>query len=288
VTDDLPRRSFPLVVPPPGGFEDAVRRGRRRRRKQTGSSSALVLSVVAALTWSVAGHDGGGGTNRLSPANDDPRVTQTEQVPGGPAATTPPHSPRPTDSGSAPRSGQAAGSPSPVVHGSAPAVSASPTVRHQVERPPGGGVTTRPYAARPTITRTEDQALSCIPGQGEDWCAIATGTQVGTDYHLEYAVCRAVTAGAITLHFRRHQEADFVATDLDHADQVWTYSKGQPIGTPAPDVTFDAGECVLWAVDWDGYDDYHRTPVEADYTVTARLLSEESMPTATSPSFHHE
>ncbi len=273
----LPRRSYPLVVPPPGGFEEAVHRGRRLRRRRTGSGSALALMLVGALAYSMLG--GRGGTNGLDPVNQPP-VSERTDLPG-PSATpsTPRSSPDNARSGdgSTTASGPRGGNP---VTSATPDTSVVPPVRDP-------GDPTRPYAKRQPIGPAEDLGpntdTNCLISSTStaSWCATTTVTDPNPEnenYVLRYTLCRNVNAGAITLHFHRKQQVDWVATDLTHSDTVWTYSAGQPVVTADDTLRFDAGYCMSWTVEWNGYDDYGDTPQKGTYRLTARALSVESVP----------
>lgn len=279
---ELPRRTYPLVVPPPGGFEDAVRRGRGRRRKQTGGSSALALVLVGALAYSVVGHGGAGGAH-LGPAQQ-PRVDRTQPVASGDA-----QSPSAAPSATAT---QAPGGPStpsadpghgPAVPPSIPPVAATQTPGPS--RQPRGGSTDRPYAARAPITHGNPSTASetsCVPAQADNWCttARATAQNGGVTYLLEVAVCHSAVTNPSELHFATNREADFRVVDDAHNDTVWTHSKGQPTFAQRHTVSFNSGDCIVWQTVWDGNDDYGDTPPMGQYTLHASMTADESLPEA--------
>jgi hypothetical protein len=281
------------VVAPPGGFEDAVRRGRRRRRKQTGGSSALALVLAGVLAFSVAGQ-GGDGTDRLRPA-DDPGNERIVPLPGPVPSTEPtPHATPTRGPGDRPR-GQALPTARQPVAPPPSATVPSPTRAAPEQKPPAPPSPGRKFAKRNGIEQGEPSTntdLTCLEESaqpGDDWCAVARGMQEGDMYRLEYALCRPVeTAAAGTLSLRREPKVEFVAVDEDHDDPVWTYTRGQRVVAIDETVTIGPGQCVVWWTLWDGYDDYGLHPPAGDYTVTARLLSEETVPAATSPTFVHE
>jgi hypothetical protein len=282
VTDDLPRRAFPLVVAPPGGFEDAVRRGRRRRRKQTGGSSALALVLVGALAWSIVGRDGG--TSSLNPTRPGPPVSHTTTGPGGP---TPSATASPTASAGTPAGSRPGSSASGTGRGGVPAGTPAPGVSTQpnVPNPTGhGGGHPRAYARRGPITASPPSTateLNCLPAQNETWCttARATAQNGGKDgYLFELAVCRSVadtTATALT--FALAEEADFAAIDTAHNDTVWTWSAGQHVARKSHSVTFAQGDCIVWSTVWNGDDDLGDTPPPGQYTLHATSLANQNL-----------
>jgi hypothetical protein len=286
---DLPRRSYPLVVAPPGGFEDAVRRGRKRRRKQTGGSSAAALMLVGALAYSVVGHPGGG-SDRLDQTHQ-PRIGQTDPLPyGGTSTPAPFSSSTPMDGHvTLPNSGDS-GRGATTQAGTGTAPTAVPRASHSAAHPPR--VKGRAYWPRPEVHFVASQTnldANCLPAQDQEWCTTANGTPNGTYYHLTFSVCRsAVTGSDGVLNAHRKVPVDFQVLDVAHNDKVWTYSLGQAVVAQANNATVNAGECVQWWVDWDGYDDYGFTPPAGTYTVTGTLYSDEHLDPATSPGFQHD
>ncbi|HEU0130082.1 MAG TPA: hypothetical protein VFQ85_03720 [Mycobacteriales bacterium] len=291
---DLPRRSYPLVVPPPGGFEDAVRRGRRRRRKQTGGSSALALVLVAALGYGVVSHQGTG-TDTVRPANDPPVVND-----GGAPRTTNRTTPTPSvtpaaghgtgtttgSTGRTPTSGRSSGSASgSTLPPTGPVGALVPT------RPPVRVGSSPRYASRVPVTRDPESATdaNCLSAQTEDWCTYVSVTPPagpGQKYMIDLTLCRSVGAGAKTIDLDRHPDVDFAAVDVAHNDTVWTYSAGQPVVHDGETVTIDPGYCVYWHTRWDGYDDFGYTPAAGTYRLSARILTSEPLPLATTDFTH--
>jgi hypothetical protein len=274
-------------VAPPGGFEDAVRRGRRRRRKQTGGSSALVLVLVGMLAYSVIGGDTG--ADRLDPT-DQGRIDHVQPAPDGTASPDPVASVTPTGTaplggntpvtGSGPRTGALPGATTSVpTYG--PVVPSSRPTTAQVRR----------YAARARIRRGDPDTntdLDCAPTPGEDWCAKATGVRAAgqTYYELRYVLCRSIaasTSGRLT--FQREQEVDFAAIDQTNDDTVWTWSAGQPVVPRSSTLDIAPGYCVIWTVNWNGYDDFGYTPYFGPDTVIARPITREALPSAESAEF---
>lgn len=299
---DVPRRSYPLVVPPPGGFEDAVRRGRRiRRRKAAGGTTGAALALVGALVYSSL--TSGPATTGLEQTHNPPLVERTGE-PGpvwtpSPEETATPAGPRPSGASGGPASPAAPGPGSGRGDEPAQADPPEPTPARPTRTPPSPG---EPYEKRGDITE-HDQQLSgyteCLPGDGRAWCAYATVrktlTSAGTRYELVYALCRAVDANPGFVTFDRTMEADYAATDQRGTsdpgddDTVWTYSKGQPV-VPATDQTrIDPGYCVEWTTVWDGNDDFGYFPPKGTYTLTARSTgrSDSPLPTDTA-TFEHE
>lgn len=261
---ELPRRSYPLVVPPPGGFEDAVHRGRKIRRRRTSGGTGAAMVVAAALTWTFVGH--GGGTSSL----------KTTHQPPAPSV----------------RAAEASAHPSPTATPSAPAASTGTTLGNggtgpghyaSSPLPSTGGVPTVPstgagpqYAKRGVITPSApypDTQPDCLSSTA-DWCPYATATPNGDGtYTFVYALCRNVNSGSGHLTFDRTQQADFAAVDTDHNDTVWTYSAGQPVVRADTDVPITGGYCMSWTVVWDGYDDFSHTPPAGGYELKARSLA---------------
>jgi hypothetical protein len=96
-------------------------------------------------------------------------------------------------------------------------------------------------------------------------------------YTLFFVVCRGVGAGDGELTFDRKQQVDFSAVEDATDDAVWTYSAGQPVVSKPETVAVPAGQCVLWHTDWDGYDDFGRTPAPGQYTLHARSLGDDAL-----------
>lgn len=279
---DLPRKAYPLVVPPPGGFEDAVKRGRRHRRNRTGSSTGAALALVGVLAYSVMGDQGGGGADRLDttrqpkseqngPAIGGEPLRSPAEVTASPTATTP-----------------AAGGPIASGPRAPGQVTDTTPVRPPVEatRPPrGASQPTLHYAARPQIKRADaspNTDSECLPKQDQDWCTSAS-VDIATDnqiYTLLFAVCRRVGIADGKLHFDREQQVDFTAIEEATEDAVWTYSAGQPVVRESSTVDVPAGSCVVWHTDWDGYDDFRRTPAPGRYLLVARSFAKEALPPA--------
>jgi hypothetical protein len=283
---DLPRRSYPLVVPPPGGFEDAVRRGRTRRRKQAGGSTGVALVFVGALAYSIVGH--GPSTNSLTPTNPS-RIDHSRPGPGasnGPA-------PRATPTGNvAGPGGRPAGS---GPRGTGPTSVPSVPIPARATRQPNHPAVRR-YVARAPITRYDNQtntSTGCLSQQqSADWCtsayAVANNTTPET-YTFTYTICRSVRAAAAILHFANDadHQVDFAARDVAHHDTVWTYSADQAARRTGSQVRVNPGYCVYWDVTWNGYDDFGDNPPGGDYQLTASALSAEALPPADPYTFTH-
>jgi hypothetical protein len=257
---DLPRRSYPLVVPPPGGFEEAVRRGRRLRRRRAGSGTGAALALVAVLAYTMSGQEGG--TSGLQPTEDAPYAQQSERPGTGTASPTPePTASSSNDVSASPSPGGTGGSEGGYVPGY-PTTPAGPTLpaTPSPDRSPG-----RPFAARDDITETPSAATAattCAPTEINPWCAFANVTPVESatriDYWLSYTLCRHVSAGDRDLDYTILREVDFSVRYLN--DTFWTYSKGWKDQPGSPQTRVTAGGCVEWKTLWDGYDDYGFTP----------------------------
>lgn len=281
---DLPRRSYPLVVPPPGGFEDAVRRGRNVRRKRVGGSSAIALVLVGALGWSVLG--GGSDVTRLDQANETEATPSPRTLPqvGNPyvppptaAPTVPVDGPRPT---STPVSGN------DVRPSADPGRPVGVTPRNPSARPPGARFATRNAIDRTGPTAGADCLGTTSPSQ--QWCARAFANETGEfQYELTYTLCRSHTAPAGPVTFDWYQEVDFAATDKAHNDTVWTYSKGVRKVEDYESLTVERGFCYTWTTVWDGFDDYGYTPPAGTYVLTARPLARETDLPAAQIEFMH-
>jgi hypothetical protein len=280
VTDtDLPRRSYPLVVPPPGGFEDAVRRGRGVRRRRAGGGTGLAMLLVGALAYSVLGH--GSGTASLDPAHQPIQ----QNVPAGDGTAV---SATPTPS--------ATGAPSPGTNQALPgsrtggrpgsSVGPLPNATSTVRQP---GPQPVPYAHRNKISMSKpfpDTNTACL-GSTADWCSYATATPAsGISFTLAYTLCLNVNAASNKLTYRHDQPVDFAAIDTEHNDTVWTYSAGQPVGAKRPADSVDPGYCVTWSVLWDGFDDFSKTPPPGDYVLQARSLATQTVPPASTDFVH--
>jgi hypothetical protein len=286
---DLPRRSYPLVVPPPGGFEDAVHRGRKRRRKQAGGSTGVALVFVGALAYSLVGHSSS--TNSLDSANDT-HVNETRPTPGAGASNAP--VPQASATGAVPGTGgRPAGATGPrgIGPSAVPSVSFSPPPARKPNDP-----AVRRYAVRPVIARHEGQtntSTECLSSQqSQDWCtsAYATPNQTTPEtYTFTYTVCRSVRAASAILHFPRDDkhQVDFAARDVAHDDTVWTHSADRAAKSTASTVRVDPGYCVFWDVTWNGYDDFGDNPAGGAYELTARSFSTETLPPAKVASFTH-
>ena len=283
MTDELPRRGYPLVVPPPGGFEDAVRRGRSLRRRRAGGSSGIALVLAGALAYSVLG--GGNGVSRVDMADQNEadkreRSAPAQIVPIGPSAT-----PRPAVSpAGVPRAGTV---PTPApgsVSGARPTVGPSSTVVVNPTRKPGTTTQGRKYARRSPIERDEPMTntdIDCISRQ-TDWCASANVQENAAEgmYVLSYTLCRAYDATPGTLTFDWQQEVDFSTTDNAHDDTVWTYSAGVKRVRDEKTYTIQPRSCVTWHTVWNGYDDFGYTPPQGTYTLVAQPLTREELPQA--------
>lgn len=271
---DLPRRSFPLVVPPPGGFEDAVRRGRGLRRRRASGGSAAVLVLVGALGYSMLGTSG---VSRLNETRD-PAVTSSP-APGVLVTPTP-------QTSATLAGGSAGGTIASGPRGTVPSVSVTPAGPRSTGRP---GTTVR-FAARPPVrqdngmTNASSQCLTSTTSNG--WCAYAYvddshGADEGT-YTFDYYVCRPVDAASDgTLHWKRHLRVDFVAIDVDHDDPVFTYSRAIPVKHEATQQSVPVGTCMHWSITWNGYDDYGLNPPAGKYRLVASSFAEEQPQNAT-------
>ena len=285
MTDDVPRRSYPMVVSPPGGFEDAVRRGRRIRRRRTGGSTGAALVLVGALAYSVVSTTDG--TNSLDPAKQ-PKVdhSQPTRLPGSLGSPDPITSPSTTVSSAA---GTNTGTGSRPGSGPTSVPTSLPT------KPPTrepGSTATLPYAVRPAIKFTQEynSPERCLPPDqsASGWCTYATGQTDPDDEDrslLRYRVCRALNAGPGTLDLTRTPQVNFAAKDVANNDTVWTWSVGQPVTQAASQVDVTAGYCVDWYTSWDGFDDWGRLPPAGTYEVTAHLHG--TPPLTTTGEFQH-
>jgi hypothetical protein len=274
---DLPRRSYPLVVAPPGGFEQAVRRGRSLRRRRVGGSSGVALVLVGALGWGVLG--GSNGVDRIEPTRDD-RQERSAGVPGSIVQGTP--TPLPSASatiqpGVQPTRGTG------TLTGARPSAGPTSVVVAPTRKP--GGTTTRRYAKRSKIepigeyTNTDP---NCISPAGQ-WCASAdvdTTQAIDGIYTFTYTLCRPVNSTDTTITFDYTQPLDFSATDVAHADTVWTWSAGQPRVRDETEVRVDAGNCIGWKTVWNGLDDFGYTPPQGTYTLHVTPMAREDLPEA--------
>jgi hypothetical protein len=288
---DLPRRSYPLVVPPPGGFEEAVTRGRKRRRRQAGGSTGAALVFVGALAYSILGN--GPTTNSLDPANDT-RIEDTRPVPGAGTSASPAPQATPTDVLPGSAGGRPAGTGSQASRPTAlPSVQVPPhTTRHPQ------GPQTRRYVARAQMVAHTDQqqantSASCLsPQQTQDWCTSVYETRsqdAQPTYTLTYTVCRNVRAAATNLTFDRSvkQQADFKAIDVAHNDTVWTWSAGQAVDAGSTQVRVDPGYCVFWETVWNGFDDFGDMPPAGTYRLVGRSFARETLPAHPAYEFEH-
>lgn len=289
---DLPRRSYPLVVPPPGGFEEAVTRGRKRRRRQAGGSTGAALVFVGALAYSLVGH--GSSTNSLDPANGI-RVEDAHPAPGSGATQTPaPQATTPTDVQPGSTGGRPAGSGSQAGR---PTALPSVQVPARTTRHPQGPQTRRYVARAEMVAHTDQQqantSASCLsPQQTQDWCTSVYATRsqdAQPTYTLTYTVCRNVRAAATTLTFDRStkQQADFKAIDVAHNDTVWTWSAGQAIDKGSTSVRVDPGYCVFWETVWNGFDDFGDNPPPGTYRLVGRSFAREALPAHDVYEFDH-
>jgi hypothetical protein len=261
------------------------------RRRRAGGSSGIALVLVGALGYSVLG--GSSGVDRIEPTREDRRERFAPQ-PGGIVQES--ETPRPTASAAVPGT-----SPTQVPGGTGtgpgvrPSVGPTSVVVHPNPSPTRrpNGTTTRQYAARPKIDRTDPYTnpdLVCVNAPEQAWCtsgiADASGAMDGI-YRFTYTVCRRINTGTGTLSFDTTQEADFSATDVEHDDTVWTWSAGQRPPRDDHEVVINAGNCIDWTVTWNGLDDYGQYPPRGEYTMTARLLAREAVP-AVERSFQHD
>ncbi len=277
---DLPRRSFPLVVPPPGGFEDAVRRGRGMRRRRVGGGSAAALVLVGALGYSMVGSSG---VSRLNEARN-PDVTSAP-TPVGTFAT-----PGPQLSAGVVGTNPIGGPVAPGTRGAAPTISTSPVSTPPTRRP---GTTAR-FATRPKVR--EDQAQtnassSCLMSTTSNgWCSYAyvddqSGIADGV-YTFDYYVCRPVDAASPgVLVWNRDLRVDFVAIDNKNDDPVFTYSRAIPVKHVQTQETVPVGNCMHWSITWNGFDDYGKNPPEGEYTLVASSFAQQPL-TATATFTH--
>ena len=272
---DLPRRSYPLVVPPPGGFEDAVRRGRGLRRRRAGSSTGAALALAGVMAYSLM-HGGNVGSNGLQPTRRDPVVEQP--VPGG--VRVPPDevvaTTRPVGTTTDDRT--AGGGTAPRVSGPVVTGPSAPPAGNVPRRPSGGrrptaGPTLR-YAARAAIVEDPQPTPNtapddCLPSEGKVWCARALATAAEGAWDLTYTLCRRIDAEPGLVQFDRTQEADYAVVHVDSGETIWTYSAGQAVTPAAADTSIPAGHCVSWTTRWNGYDDFGYTPPTGNYRLTA-------------------
>jgi hypothetical protein len=291
---DLPRRSYPLVVPPPGGFEDAVRRGRRVRRRRTGGSTGAALVLAGVIAYASIGTPAN--TDGLRPTKQTPRQEETQAPYGESASPTPEPTAEPSPSATpdAPPSGTAAPAGPTQAPGTLapadpdPTASARPT---REQKPPR----TRTYAKRQPIQELEPMPgggdTGCI-ADGPKWCAIVgeygSTIELPRVYEFSYKLCRSPSAGPGVVTFDRFQEVEFKARHVGTNDTVWTYSAGQPVGQPDEPTEIPAGYCVEWTTKWDGYDDFGHHPPGGTYEITAVStgFSDAPLPSKTE-SFQH-
>jgi hypothetical protein len=287
---DLPRRSYPLVVPPPGGFEDAVKRGRKRRRKQAGGSTGAALVFVGAVAYAIVSP--GSTTNSLDPANHT-NIEDTRPAPGSGASQTPAPQATPTDV----LPGSTGGRPAGTGGQARPTAVPSLRVPTRATRHPQGPQTRRYVARAQMVPHTAQQqantSTSCLsPQQSQDWCTSVFQTRsqdAQPTYTLTYEICRNVRAAAAILHFDRSakQQADFKAIDVAHNDTVWTWSAGQAVDLGPTQVRVDPGYCVFWETVWNGFDDFGDNPPPGTYRLVGRSFAKEALPAHPDYEFDH-
>ncbi|HEX8003647.1 MAG TPA: hypothetical protein VF519_13225 [Mycobacteriales bacterium] len=283
---DLPRRSYPLVVPPPGGFEDAVRRGRGVRRRRAGGASGAALVLVGALGYAVLG--GPNGVDRVVPT-DERQDERSYQPPSG--GLVPTATPKPSAS-SGPRTGALPTQGTGAVTGVRPTAgpTAIPTVRPTRDGSSGGQ--SRAFARRPEIVRDPEAETNTDTGclsSPDEWCVRASvdDTSPESGYTFTYLLCRHVNAGPGEITFDWTQEIEFTATDVARNDTVFTYSRGVRRTGDEETVTVQPNTCQRWHMLWNGFDDYGLTPPPGEYRMVARPLSRETLPAAEA-TFQHD
>jgi len=264
---ELPRGSFPLVVPPPGGFEEAVRRGRSLRRRRAGGSSGAALVLVGALAYSLMG--GPNGTTGLQPAKPIHDANGSER-PGDPGQSPEPTA-SPTDvdptSTAAPDPGS----------GGDPYVPPVPVPSAGLPERPPGEVSEQAFSRRNPILESDpatSAGTQCLDQAAtQKWCTFASVDPQYSDetyYVLKFTACRSVdsnTNGEIT--FGKKQKVEFVITRVENSENIWTYSRGVAAEATTSKTEMFAGECVDWTTNWDGYDDWGGDPGAGEYRLEA-------------------
>ena len=273
MTDQLPRRAYPLVVPPPGGFEDAVRRGRGMRRRKAGSSSAAVLAVVGALTYSMLSSKPD--TSGLDATRTPPPTHQ----PGPPVIGLPSPEPSASPPGDRPSNGPTTVATGPVtgpVAGPSGPAQAPGSPRPTASHPQPDPQPTYSYARRSPIAESGSEVntstASCLqPESSVRWCATvrADEAESGTSWVLGYLLCRAIGADEGVVAFDRVQEVEFWVEEVSSGERIWTYSAGQPFSPASTSTRVDSGYCVEWTTTWNGYDDFMFTPTPGSYRLHA-------------------
>jgi hypothetical protein len=233
--------------------------------------------LVGALAYSIVGH--GAGVSSLDPANDT-RIDRGHRRVGATASAAPRSQATPTGVPAGPGSQPVASGPRGTRQPALPSATVStPATRH----PQGPKV--RAYAARAAVTRSDqaNTSTSCPPTE-LGWC-VSAGVTVSQDarptYTFTYAVCRSVRASTAYLNFdRKDPLVDFKAVDEAHNDTVWTWSLGQPVKPGTNQVRVDPGNCSIWDVVWNGYDDFGDLPPAGTYHLTATSFANETLPPA--------
>ena len=244
---------------PPAGIEYVLLAGRRRRRRGTAVAVAASFALLAAGAGAVRSH--GGAVRRIEMVDTPPAPSRT------PAAD--PASP----------------STVPATRIAVPAGTAAPSVDRELPgRPARATAAPVPSAAPPAVSgQTEEDGGPVMAGPGktddtsvcpgatvsvDPWCTVLTGdatVRSGTPSRFTFWICR--NGVPTTARYATRQEAEF--TVRSGSATRWTWSGGFPFAPRSHSLTFEAGYCYSWSVEWTGADADGRPLPEGTYTMAA-------------------